>query len=404
MEQQPLGWGDLKAEIDAGRPVVITTVFWNPLDTGIEDSVARYYTWGPQITDTAQLTTTYPLTFTESFDHGHAVTAVGYRENYTPLPSLPATNWLIVHDTWPSTGLNRPTAPEDGNMALPFDLWLGNRYAWLGNSHVAIDSDLAVTMSSTSAFAVPGDPVTYTLTFANQGPGVAWGAVLTDILPSELVTVSHVSAGSPITPVLGSQYVWALGDLAPGQGGTITVNGYIAPALNDQEHTFVSVAEIGAAIFDPDVGNNRSRVGITILTADLQVFKKGLPYAFPGQNVRYNLVYNNAGPAAAQNVLLHDELPPGLTYITDTATFPRAITDNHIVWNLGTLPPETSGSIALTAQVTSTFQAGDVFTNTVGSVTKTPESEYGNNGSSVATSVLLPRIYLPVLLRGYLSP
>jgi len=415
VEQQPLGWNDLKAEIDAGRPVVITTVFWNPIDTGIEDSAARYYTWGPQITGTAQLTTTYPLTFTESFVHGHAVTAVGYRENYTPPTSLlPATNWLIVHDTWPGTGLNRPAAPEDGNMAVPFDLWLGNRYAWLGNSHVAVDSDLAVTMTTPiwspllhgggSVGVVPGEPVTYTLTFANQGPGVAWGAVLTDILPSELVTVSYVSSGPPITPVLGSRYVWALGDLAPGQGGTITITGYVDPALNDQEHTFVGLAEISAAIFDPDLGNNRSRLGTTILTADLQVFKKGLPYAFPGQTVRYSLVYSNAGPAAAQNVLLHDYLPVGLTYITDTATFPRAITGNHIVWNLGTLPPETSGSIALTAQVTLTFQAGDVFTNTVGSITSTPESEYGNNGSSVATSVLLPRIYLPVLLRGYLSP
>ena len=405
VDQQPLAWDDLKAEIDAGRPLVVTTVFWNPLDTGSEDSVARYYTWGPQITSTAQLTTTYPLTFTESFVHGHAVTAVGYRENYTPpTSSLPATNWLIVHDTWPGTGLNRPAAPEDGNMAMPFDLWLGNRYAWLGNSHVAVDSDLAVTLTTTSPLTVPGDPVTYTLTFANQGPGVAWGAVLTDILPAELVTVSFVSAGPPITPVLGSRYVWALGDLAPGQGGTITINGYVAPALNDPEHTFVGLAEIGAAIFDPDLGNNRSRLGTTILTADLQVFKKGPTYAFPGQTIRYVVVYNNVGPATARSVLLHDELPAGLTYISDTAPFPRAITDNHVVWNLGTLPPDTGGSIAVTAQVTLALQAGDVFTNTVGSITSTPESNYGNNGSAVATSVLLPRIYLPVLLRGYISP
>lgn len=405
VDQQPLGWGDLKAEIDAGRPVVTTVVFWNPIDTGIEDSAARYYTWGPQITGTAQLTTTYPLTFTESFVHGHAVTVVGYRENYTPpTSSLPATNWLIVHDTWPGTGLNRPAAPEDGNMAVPFDLWLGNRYAWLGNSHVAVDSDLAVNVATTSALVVPGEPVTYTLTFAGQGPGVAWGAVLTAILPSELVTVSFVSAGPPITPVLGSRYVWALGDLAPGQGGTITITGYVDPALNDPEHTFVGLAEIGAAIFDPDLGNNRSRLGTTILTADLQVFKKGPTYAFPGQTIRYVVVYNNAGPAAAQSVLLHDYLPTGLTYITDTAPFPRAITGNHIVWNLGTLPPDTGGSIAITAQVTLTFQVGDVFTNTVGSATSTPESEYSNNGDVVATSVLLPRIYLPVLLRGYPTP
>jgi len=405
VEQQPQGWNDLKAEIDAGRPVVITMVFWNPIDTGIEDSVARYYTWGPQISGTAQLTTTYPLTFTESFAHGHAVTAVGYRENYTPYPSvLPTTNWLIVHDAWPGTGLNRPATPEDGNMAVPFDLWLGNRYAWLGNSHVAVDSDLAVTVTTTSSLAVPGDPVTYTLTFANQGPGMAWGAVLTDILPAELVTVSFTASGPPITPLVGSRYVWALGDLAPGQGGTIIINGYVDPTLNDQEHTFVGLAEISAAIFDPDVGNNRSRVGTTILTADLRVSKKGQSYAFPGQTIRYVIVYNNVGPAAAQNMLLDDFLPTGLTYITDTANFPRTIIGNHVVWNLGTLPPNTSGSIALTAQVTLTFQAGDVFTNTVGSITSTPESNYGNNGSAVATSVLLPRVYLPVLLRGYPSP
>jgi uncharacterized repeat protein (TIGR01451 family) len=83
-----------------------------------------------------------------------------------------------------------------------------------------------------SQTAAPGDPIIYTLTFSNSESSTATGVVITDIVPVSVTVSGVVSSGVAITDT-GTipGYVWEVQDLAPGQGGVITITGVLSAAL-----------------------------------------------------------------------------------------------------------------------------------------------------------------------------
>jgi uncharacterized repeat protein (TIGR01451 family) len=72
-----------------------------------------------------------------------------------------------------------------------------------------------------------GETLTYTLTYFNTGPATAHHVVISDILPTELISATMVSG---ITPRAGSRFVWDVGDLAAGEHGAITIRAVVGPA------------------------------------------------------------------------------------------------------------------------------------------------------------------------------
>jgi len=104
-------------EIDAGRPLVVSFDYWNPVfginftdpQTGETISV---HDWG---TDYGGSSYPNPEEYWGG-DVGHAVTGVGYKLNWDPdgSGSLPLGDYVIVHDNWPTT-------PK--NIAIPWLNW-----------------------------------------------------------------------------------------------------------------------------------------------------------------------------------------------------------------------------------------------------------------------------------------
>ncbi|RMF04229.1 MAG: DUF2341 domain-containing protein, partial [Chloroflexi bacterium] len=90
---------------------------------------------------------------------------------------------------------------------------------------------------------LPGQSITYTVTYANLGPHAATGVVLTDIIPVTLTNVSISNSGAAITPTGAVSNVWQVADLAPSEGGTITVTGTVDPLLT-QDTVFTNTAAI----------------------------------------------------------------------------------------------------------------------------------------------------------------
>ena len=113
-----------------------------------------------------------------------------------------------------------------------------------------------VQQISGSDFA-PGDPITFTLSIANTGNVVASSVVVTDIIPSQILTPIYTST-LPITLTGDSLYVWDVGVLDVGQSGVITVCGQIDPGLADGT-SFPNTATIFAP-GDITPGNNTSQV------------------------------------------------------------------------------------------------------------------------------------------------
>jgi uncharacterized repeat protein (TIGR01451 family) len=89
-----------------------------------------------------------------------------------------------------------------------------------------------------------GATLTYTLTFGNAGGATATNVAIVDIVPSELDLVGFES-NYPVTPVGDVPYTWLVGDLAPMQGGTITVTAVVNPGLS-RGYVFTNTATISA--------------------------------------------------------------------------------------------------------------------------------------------------------------
>ncbi|MEM7029049.1 MAG: cadherin domain-containing protein [Chloroflexota bacterium] len=83
----------------------------------------------------------------------------------------------------------------------------------------------------------PGEIVTYTITFNNNGGIVAPNVVISDVMPSALTPITYevaLDAGVTLTPTAGVSYVWQAGDLAPNQGGSITITAQAALTISDE--------------------------------------------------------------------------------------------------------------------------------------------------------------------------
>ncbi len=122
-------------------------------------------------------------------------------------------------------------------------------------------SDLTITKVATPDTAIPGDTITYTIVFSNGGPDVATSVILTDSIPVNVSVASIISSGVAITQT-SPGYVWAVQDLALGEGGMITITGQITDSIAITS-TINNSVEI-TTLVDGDSSNNTSDVDVTV--------------------------------------------------------------------------------------------------------------------------------------------
>lgn len=111
-----------------------------------------------------------------------------------------------------------------------YDCGQGGHYGWGYVDDVTWETcPQPPTMTLTKANNPPGavnqgQTITYTLTYANSGPGPASGVTVTDNVPAGTSFVPNSQTSSPSMPntfVTGNQVGWAIGNLNPGDSGTL---------------------------------------------------------------------------------------------------------------------------------------------------------------------------------------
>jgi uncharacterized repeat protein (TIGR01451 family) len=125
-------------------------------------------------------------------------------------------------------------------------------------------ADLEIRKTITPAgLMLRAQPFTYTIAFVNKGPYTATYVLITDVIPSSpFVNLGLSHAGAALTQTGAVAYAWQVADLAPGQGGVITISGMIDPGLTAST-SFDNVALITGTAIDTDTVNNNSRVPVT---------------------------------------------------------------------------------------------------------------------------------------------
>jgi len=128
----------------------------------------------------------------------------------------------------------------------------------LPSADVTVEAALA-----SSELVAPGDVVTYTLTYANDGAATASQVTIASELPSVLLNPIVVSSGAAITPRSGSQFTWDVSDLAAGQGGTIVVTAEVDESA--LPGTIAIEVTITTATEDADPEDNHSETAVTVV-------------------------------------------------------------------------------------------------------------------------------------------
>ena len=225
---------------------------------------------------------------------------------------------------------------------------------------VQLQSDLTLGKAVNNPDPSVGDNITYTISITNDGPSNATGVQVSEPLSANLTYVSDNPSQGTYNSGTG---IWDIGNIASGATHTlqITVTVDVLPVTNTAQ---VSASDQLDPDSTPDNGNanedDQASVSLPQGNADLSLQKTAsTQFVQVGNNVTFTLALSNAGPNTATNVIVNDQLPAGLTYVSDVpdqGTYDSVTGD----WDIGTITAGTT----LNLQITATVNLNNAYTNT----------------------------------------
>ncbi|EQB3100789.1 DUF11 domain-containing protein [Clostridium botulinum] len=288
-------------------------------------------------------------------------------------------------------------------------------------------ADVSVVKTASPNPVMAGELLTYTINVTNFGPSSAENVVLTDVISPEITGAEFsTNGGETFSPWPGSLNI---GTLPASKTKTILIRGIVSPTATG---IISNTATVTSTTPDPNPNNNTSTVEVEVIPvvvgeADISVVKTASPNPVapgeadvsvvktaspnpvapeeadvsvvktaitkrvrPGDTVVYTIVVSNAGPAAAQNVVVTDTIPPeiirpevsingGLTFSPWPGSF-----------DIGTLPAGASITIIIRGKVVSSStkcKCITTITNTAKVTSTTPDPNLNNNTSTVTIKV-----------------
>jgi uncharacterized repeat protein (TIGR01451 family) len=202
-------------------------------------------------------------------------------------------------------------------------------------------ADLVVTKRANHTAVDADEPIRWTVTVTNRGPGPATDVVALDdpSIPVEF-SVASSTAGtcSGAAPVR-----CALGTITAGSTVTITLIGRAQVA-----GSLVNRATATAKQPDPRPANNVAKT-TTAVRGTLRVTKRAdRSIVLAGARIGYVIRVANPTRVAVENARICDRLPTGLAFVSSS---PRAVrSGGRYCWALGTVAAHRSKSVTLTTR------------------------------------------------------
>lgn len=206
-------------------------------------------------------------------------------------------------------------------------------------------ADLVAGQSDSPDPVLRGSPLAYTVTITNNGPSDAANVVLTDTLPSTVnFNRTQPAGGTFISPNLVRINA---GSLAQGDTRTFTI--WVTPTVKG---SIVNNVTVGSSTVDPDSGNNTASEGTVVATlSDLAISGSDFPDpVVAGQIITYTLTVTNNGPLSAANVVVTDQLPTAVGFLSASGC---AESSGVVTCNVGTLANAAKATVTIVARVNS---------------------------------------------------
>jgi uncharacterized repeat protein (TIGR01451 family) len=214
---------------------------------------------------------------------------------------------------------------------------------------------------------LPGDPITYTLTYSNGLNGITTThTIIADNVPQYASFVPGSISGTGNYNSEAQQVLWDLGWLGPGQSGKVSFQVIVSPTLAHNA-TIHNEAFIDAAEGPPKYSET---IIHQVLVACLDVVQDADPppgsTVKPGTLITYTLDYDNCGYRDVSGVAIADVLPAEVTYVSNSiwpADQGDASNPELLTWSIGDLASGAQGSVRFQATVDSDVSDGITITN-----------------------------------------
>ena len=248
-----------------------------------------------------------------------------------------------------------------------------------------------------------GNSFPWTLRVTNIGPSVSRQPItVTDALPDGVEYAGYTGAGwncvaAPATvagfsTVLTCTLPADVGFPAPGNlAPPIVIDVRVLPDAGPGQ--LENVAAVRGTTFDPNLDNNVDRNVVDVIDdADLQILKTPVTQNVRAgvENATFTLQVTNNGPSTADNVIVVDDLPSGMTVVPFASPSPwqcSTPTPVRVQCELDTLAPGPAPAITFQAVVGSGVPNGTRLTNTTSVDSVTPDRVPGNNSDDAEVVV-----------------
>lgn len=246
-----------------------------------------------------------------------------------------------------------PLAP--GGSELMSYAQIESNGAAVSRTKVMGSSVLVIENNASSPILCPGDSLNYTLTFKNEGSEDALNVTVTDILDGHL-QFDEVAGSTPRPSRIwkddeGIHLLWnaeTLGSrvLSPGQFGKIDLQARLEDRAEGLEidriiNRYAVASEATAESFQ-----SLDTFVVKSVFVKKTAQKNGY---FKGDLVNYTILYGNELSLEASDAVIIDRLPD--VEFVGASPSPSHINGNLIYWELGKLPPHSSGSILLCVKI-----------------------------------------------------
>ena len=242
-----------------------------------------------------------------------------------------------------------------------------------------------------------GQNITYSITLHNNGPSDATNVSVNDPLPpgETFFSVSAPPGFSLSTPPVGGtgSIVASVQSLPADSSAVITLVANVSLS-NPNGISLTNTAVVITPTQDPNPGNNAGTTTTSVIAQSDLVLTKIAPAGpiLTGSNVAYTLTVSNLGPAPAQNAVLVDNTPPGLTLLTVSSSpigNAQAVPSGVIV-QFPSIAPGQTANIEIDAQVNCSLGDGANIINTATVTAQNPDPNLGNNTAGAPITVSNP--------------
>ncbi len=251
-----------------------------------------------------------------------------------------------------------------------------------------------------------GGTVTYTFTLRNTNATVTAIDVntydffidaLANQIPSPFTFLSSsLGGGACVYDPQMDRTVCSIGDMAPNQVITFTMTYSIPNTQQICNQTVINQVDAwpGADDLNADWDKAQTTVQCAPQGADLSILKSGPSSVTKGGNVVYTLTVNNLGPATATNVVTHDQIPQGMTFVSASGPASCVLANNstEVACTIGSVTAGTPVVLQLTfaTQPAAPSCVPSSVTNVATVTASTTDPVMTNNQSQVVTQLTCP--------------